>query len=107
MTERAFAEKMKTPTDGFDRQDPANIAPLVVWLGSEQSRDVTGIVFDLEGGRITLENGWNDGPTIDKGARWRPDELAPVVTQLLAQRPPQKKVWGTCSCSFHLPTTKT
>jgi NAD(P)-dependent dehydrogenase (short-subunit alcohol dehydrogenase family) len=95
MTEQAFAEKMKAPSDGFDRQDPANIAPVVVWLGSEQSRDVSGVVFDLEGGRITVANGWNDGPTIDKGARWRPDELAPVIGKLLAERPPQKKVWGT------------
>lgn len=95
MTEQAFADKMKAPADGFDRQDPANIAPVVVWLGSAQSADVTGVIFDLEGGRITLANGWNDGPTIDKGARWRADELGPVVAKLMAERPAQKKVWGT------------
>ncbi len=95
MTEQAFADKMRAPSDGFDKQDPANIAPVVVWLGSAQSSDVTGVVFDLEGGRITLANGWNDGPTVDKGARWRPDEVGEAVIALLAQRPPQKKVWGT------------
>jgi len=95
MTEQAFADKMRAPTDGFDKQDPANIAPVVVWLGSAQSSEVTGVVFDLEGGRITLANGWNDGPTVDKGARWRPDEVGEAVVSLLAQRPSQKKVWGT------------
>jgi NAD(P)-dependent dehydrogenase (short-subunit alcohol dehydrogenase family) len=95
MTEQAFAEKMRAPDGGFDRQSPANIAPLVVWLGSAQSSNVTGMVFDIEGGRITLENGWNDGPTIDKGARWQPAELGPVIAKLVAERPPQKKVWGS------------
>lgn len=95
MTESAFADRMRAPASGFDRQDPANIAPFVVWLGSGESRAVTGCVFDLEGGRITLCNGWNDGPTADKGARWSPAEIGPVVSRLLAARPAQKKVWGT------------
>lgn len=95
MTEGAFADKMKKPDSGFDVQDPDNIAPTVVWLGSSQSAGVTGCVFDLEGGRITLCNGWNDGPTVDKGARWQPAELGPVIAGLIAKRPPQKKVWGT------------
>ncbi|MBM4229289.1 MAG: SDR family oxidoreductase [Gammaproteobacteria bacterium] len=95
MTEKAFAEKMRAPGDGFDRHSPANIAPLVVWLGSTQSSNVTGMVFDIEGGRITIENGWNDGPTIDNGTRWEPTELGPVIAKLVAERPPQKKVWGS------------
>lgn len=95
MTEGAFADKMKQVESGFDVQDPDNIAPTVVWLGSSQSAGVTGCVFELEGGRITLCNGWNDGPTVDKGARWQPAELGPVIAGLLAKRPAQKKVWGT------------
>jgi NAD(P)-dependent dehydrogenase (short-subunit alcohol dehydrogenase family) len=95
MTEQAFAEKMRRPDTAFDVQDPDNIAPAVVWLGSAHSTDVTGCVFELEGGRITLCNGWNDGPSIDKGARWEPAEIGQVVTRLLARREPQKKVWGT------------
>lgn len=95
MTEGAFADKMKKPVEGFDVQDPDNIAPTVVWLGSRESAGVTGCVFDIEGGRITIEDGWMDGPTIDKGARWEPAELTAVVKDLLAKRKPQKKVWGT------------
>jgi NAD(P)-dependent dehydrogenase (short-subunit alcohol dehydrogenase family) len=95
MTEQAFAEKMKRPAQGFDAQDPDNIAPTVVWLGSRESREVTGCVFELEGGRIGIDDGWNDGPQIDRHGRWEPHEVGAAVTQLLAQRRPQKKVYGT------------
>ncbi len=81
MTEQAFADKMKRPDAGFDVQDPDNIAPAVVWLGSSESRAVTGCVFELEGGRIMIDNGWNDGPVVDKGARWQPAEVGAAVAR--------------------------
>ena len=95
MTEQAFAEKMKKPQSGFDAQDPDNVAPAVVWLGSTASKDVTGCVFELEGGSIAIADGWNDGPRVDKGARWKPAELGPAIAKLLAQRRPPKRVYGT------------
>jgi NAD(P)-dependent dehydrogenase (short-subunit alcohol dehydrogenase family) len=95
MTEQAFAEKMKRPPSGFDLQDPDNIAPVVVWLGSPQSRTVSGCVFELEGGKIMIADGWNDGPQVDKQARWAPEEVGAAVSALLAQRRAQKKVYGT------------
>ncbi|MHA3792431.1 SDR family oxidoreductase [Sphingomonas sp. YL-JM2C] len=95
MTEGAFAEKMAKVESGFDAQDPDNIAPTVVWLGSVQSRDVTGCVFELEGGRISIEDGWDLGPTAEQQARWNPAELGPVVAGLLAQRKAPRKVWGS------------
>lgn len=95
MTEGAFAEKMATEGQAFDTMDPANIAPTVVWLGSAQSAHVTGCVFELEGGKIMLEDGWREGPVADKGARWEPAEVGPVVERLLAERVPPRKVWGT------------
>lgn len=95
MTEGAFAEKMAKVESGFDAQDPDNIAPTVVWLGSTESRDVTGCVFELEGGRISIEDGWDLGPTIEQQARWNPAELGPVVAGLLAQRKAPRKVWGS------------
>jgi hypothetical protein len=52
-------------------------------------------VFELQGGVIRLENGWNDGPSEDKGARWEPSEVDSVMQRLMAARPAQKKVWGT------------
>jgi NAD(P)-dependent dehydrogenase (short-subunit alcohol dehydrogenase family) len=95
MTEPVYGHWMKRPESGFDELDPDNVAPLVVWLGSTESSGVTGRVFDLAGGRITLADGWNDGPTMDKGARWEPREIGPVVASLIAQQRQQKKVYGT------------
>jgi len=95
MTEQVFAERMKRPEAGFDAQDPDNIAPVVVWLGSAQSRAVTGCIFELEGGKIMIADGWRDGPQIDKQARWQPAEVAAAVARLLAERRTPKKVYGT------------
>ena len=45
-----MASQMAAPEDGsFDAMDPANISPLVVWLGSEESAQVTGRVFPVKG----------------------------------------------------------
>ena len=95
MTEQAFAEKMATGGDAFDVMDPANIAPTVVWLGSAESADVTGCVFELEGGKIMLEDGWREGPVVDAGRRWLPSDIGAAVANLLADRVPPRTVWGT------------
>ncbi len=95
MTEQAFADKMATQGSEFDVMDPANIAPTVVWLGSAESRDVTGCVFELEGGKIMLEDGWREGPMVDAGQRWNPADVGAAVQDLLQKRVPPRKVWGT------------
>jgi NAD(P)-dependent dehydrogenase (short-subunit alcohol dehydrogenase family) len=95
MTEQAFADKMATEGQDFDVMDPANIAPAVVWLGSAESREVTGCVFELEGGKIMIEDGWREGPAINKGARWQPNEVGAAVERLLAGRIAPRKVWGS------------
>jgi len=95
MTEEVFAEMMKAPESGFDAMAPENVAPLVVWLGSAQSRDVTGRVFEVAGGEISLADGWREGPKVDRGARWEPDEVGAAVHDLLAKAVPPQKVYGT------------
>ncbi|WP_137920814.1 SDR family oxidoreductase [Hydrogenophaga sp. 2FB] len=70
---------------GFDPLDPANVAPLVAWLGSEASADVTGRVFGVLGGRITVAEGWRAGPRIDKPGRWDADELGDHIPALVRQ----------------------
>jgi len=94
MTEQAFADDMAAPTGGFDAMAPENVSPLVVWLGSTESSAVTGRVFEVDGGRVSLATGWQHGPERDKGARWQPAELGPVVKELLAEAPPPEPVYG-------------
>jgi NAD(P)-dependent dehydrogenase (short-subunit alcohol dehydrogenase family) len=82
------ARAREIPADQFNRMDPDNIAPLVVWLGSPQSKEITGRVFLVSGGRIAVAEGWNPGPGEDKGDRWDPAELGDVVPKLVAQAAP-------------------
>ncbi len=99
MTEQAFAEQMAAPGEGggagFDAMAPENVSPLVVWLGSTASADVTGRMFEVEGGRITVATGWRHGPSADKGQRWLPDEVGDAVTKLLDEAPDPEPVYGT------------
>lgn len=94
MTEEVFGDRMQAPTVGFDVNEPANISPLVVWLGSAESRDVTGRVFEVEGGLISVADGWQHGPGLDKGARWEPAEIGRAVHELLARAPTPAPVYG-------------
>ncbi|EME54086.1 SDR family oxidoreductase [Amycolatopsis decaplanina] len=94
MTEVAFADDMAAPEAGFDAMAPENVSPLVVWLGSEESSAVTGRVFEVDGGRVSIAQGWRHGTVRDKGSRWSPAELGPVVAELLAEAPVPEPVYG-------------
>src|SRR4051812_27349177 len=87
MTELAMPDMMLAPESGFDAMAPDNVSPLVVWLGSVESREVTGRVFEVEGGLVSVADGWQHGPKVDKGARWEAAELGPVVRALLDKSP--------------------
>jgi hypothetical protein len=87
---------MAAPEEGaFDENAPENISPLVVWLGSAESRDVTGRVFEVKGGIIGTSDGWRDGPIVDKGGRWESDEVGAAVHELMEKSPVPQKVFGT------------
>ncbi|MEU1267524.1 SDR family oxidoreductase [Streptomyces sp. NPDC005799] len=94
MTERTFAETMAAPDTGFDVMAPENVSPLVVWLGSAASEGVTGRVFEAEGGRITVMEGWRPGPSADKGARWSPTEAGDTALKLLGEAEEPGAVYG-------------
>ena len=94
MTEDVFKDMMAKPNSGFDAMAPENISPLVVWLGSSESRGVTGRMFELAGGKLSLADGWQPGPAVDKSARWEPDEIGAAVQGLIAKAPAPQKVYG-------------
>jgi NAD(P)-dependent dehydrogenase (short-subunit alcohol dehydrogenase family) len=71
-----------------------NIAPLVVWLGSPEAREITGRVFNVAAGRISVAEGWVAGPGEDHGARWDPNELGKVVPGLVAAAAPNAETNG-------------
>jgi NAD(P)-dependent dehydrogenase (short-subunit alcohol dehydrogenase family) len=86
MTEGAFdTSEMALPEDN---------SPIVAWLASEAAGHVTGRVFESDGGKLTLEEGWNHGASRDKGSRWDATELGEVVEALIAQGADPEPVYG-------------
>ncbi|MFF0051100.1 SDR family oxidoreductase [Streptomyces sp. NPDC005498] len=65
--------------------DPHYIAPVVAWLGSPASKDVTGRLIGLRGGEITIAEGWEHGPSAVSDGRWTAEELSEVVPALVAR----------------------
>jgi NAD(P)-dependent dehydrogenase (short-subunit alcohol dehydrogenase family) len=78
-----------------DLPSPEHVAPLVAWLAGAGSGAVTGRVFEVQGGRITVVNGPGRGPSVDNGTRWDPADVGRAVTSLLADAPPATPVYGT------------
>jgi NAD(P)-dependent dehydrogenase (short-subunit alcohol dehydrogenase family) len=78
----------------FDADHPDNVAPLVVWLGSPESRAITGRVFNVRGGEISVAEGWVAGPAVDKGSRWDPAELTEIIPDLVAKAAPNANMRG-------------
>ena len=79
---------------GWDARGPENIAPVAVWLASSASRDVTGRVFLVDGGRVSVAEGWRRGPTANKEGRWDPGELGGVLPGLVEQAQPNTGMSG-------------
>jgi NAD(P)-dependent dehydrogenase (short-subunit alcohol dehydrogenase family) len=94
MTEEAFAEMMRKPDTGFDAMDPANVSPVVVWLGSAAC-DVTGRMFEIAGGQLSVADGWQHGEVFDKGSRFEPAEVGAVIAELIRAAPEPAPVYGT------------
>jgi NAD(P)-dependent dehydrogenase (short-subunit alcohol dehydrogenase family) len=72
----------------FNPFAPENNAPLVVWLGTDAAKGITGRVFNVGGGKVEIAEPWGHGPNRDKGGRWNVDELDDVVPNLLEQAHP-------------------
>ena len=87
LSEAVRAEAVAPPSDpgAFDAMDPANVSPLVAWLCSVESRGVNGRVFEVEGGRLSLMEGWSRGPSFEGASRLEPEDLHEIVNRLLSR----------------------
>jgi NAD(P)-dependent dehydrogenase (short-subunit alcohol dehydrogenase family) len=70
--------------DGYDARSPANIAAVVAWLASTESREITGRVFLVRGAAITVAEGWDRGPQLTGKRQWSPSELGAYLPDLVA-----------------------
>ncbi|CAA0104711.1 Putative short-chain type dehydrogenase/reductase [BD1-7 clade bacterium] len=90
-----MATRMAAPEDdSFDYWAPENVSSLIAYLGSTEAT-ITGRIFESEGGKISIADGWRSTEGVDKGARWEPAEVADAIEQLLAKEVSAQKVYGT------------
>jgi NAD(P)-dependent dehydrogenase (short-subunit alcohol dehydrogenase family) len=94
MTANLRPDRPEVKPDEFDARSPDNVAPLVVWLGSTESAGITGRIFNVSGGRISVAEGWHAGPGADKGDRWDPAELGKIVPDLVEKAAPNAAMSG-------------
>ena len=72
---------------------PRWIAPIVTWLASEESSDVTGRVFDVTGQALSVAEGWHRGPTQEHPTD-DPAALGEVVRRLVGEARPNANMFG-------------
>ena len=82
-----LGERIEAPADSatFDEWDPANISPLVAWLGTADC-PATGRTFYVQGGRVGVFKSWSIEGEVDKHDRWDVAELGAAVTPLLDKK---------------------
>jgi NAD(P)-dependent dehydrogenase (short-subunit alcohol dehydrogenase family) len=64
---------------GVLRGEPEDVAPMVVWLASDEAAHVNGRVFYVNEGLVSLQNEPEVVKTITKEGKWTVEELARVV----------------------------
>ncbi|WP_334143778.1 SDR family NAD(P)-dependent oxidoreductase [Rhabdothermincola sp.] len=70
------------PDDEFQRLNPGNSAPMVVWLASDESQHISGQVFRAVGDEITHYVGWTLGRSVKAGKepqKWDPAKIGDAV----------------------------
>ena len=66
-----------------ERRSPRWIAPIITWLASEESKAVSGRVFEASGDVLAIAEGWVRGPRVapvDDATK-----LGPIVADLMAK----------------------
>ena len=78
-----LSDLVKAPAEngGFDVWDPANVAPLVVYLATEDC-PATGRVFFVQGGAIRTLQNWTMTDTIKREGRWTLEDLRQEMPKL-------------------------
>ncbi|MGD9701222.1 MAG: SDR family oxidoreductase [Acidimicrobiia bacterium] len=79
------------PDEMLERFGPEWVAPVITWLASPLSADVTGQVIESSGQILGIAEGWRRGPHIDNPPL-DPHEVDAIVRDLLSKATPRTKM---------------
>jgi NAD(P)-dependent dehydrogenase (short-subunit alcohol dehydrogenase family) len=87
----------KLDASGFDVFNPANVAPMVIFLASDKASKITGEVFRVVGDRVFVFQGWHSFNQINNnGKPFTPEILAErIKSELLKGLPRKETLMGT------------
>lgn len=94
MTEGLRTDRPEIPEGQFDPGAPENVSPLVAWLASPAAANVTGRVFNIRGGHVSVAEGWIAGPGVEEERRLTVEDLDGILPDLLAQARPNAVMNG-------------
>lgn len=97
LTEDVFTQYAGAEGDANSKDHPLapeNVAPLVAWLASDEAKSITGRVFGVRGGRITVAEGWNAGPIAETEGRWTVNELSDIIPGVVYRAEPNVGIDG-------------
>jgi NAD(P)-dependent dehydrogenase (short-subunit alcohol dehydrogenase family) len=94
-TPQTAATMGQVKTGEWDPFSPANVAPLVAWLGSDDAKDVHGEVFRVGMGTVWLMKGWHSVAKVSqRGSVWDPNALGSKLKEELAKGLTKKESMG-------------
>jgi NAD(P)-dependent dehydrogenase (short-subunit alcohol dehydrogenase family) len=86
-----LTEDLGLPDEMKDRFGPEWVAPVVTWLASEQSSDITGQVIESSGQILGIAEGWHRGPHTDNPPL-DPREVDALIRGFIAEARPRTKM---------------
>lgn len=81
---------------GYDILGPEAMAPLVVYLASDDAKDITGQVIRIVGGNMWLMHSWKSSEVAKRSPPgfWKPEEIGPKLKPLIEKAPPREELAG-------------
>ena len=86
-----LTEDLGMPDEMLERFGPEWVAPVIVWLASPQSADVTGQIIESNGQLLAIAEGWRRGPHITDPPI-DANEIDAAIRPLLAEARPRHKM---------------
>ncbi|MFX1497397.1 MAG: SDR family NAD(P)-dependent oxidoreductase [Promethearchaeota archaeon] len=94
-TPQTAAFMKKLDEIGFDVFHPSNVAPMVVFLASDDAKKISGEVFRVVGDRVMLFQGWHTVNQIKNDHKpFTPQQIADRIKELMKEAPKKENLMG-------------